>query len=74
MPAALMIGHHFDLGLVKRPERFRRLLARRMLMPWSAMRRRTSGSAMASTAAELSLATISLGVPLGAHSPCQVET
>ena len=42
--------------------------------PMLASRCTTVGSASASTAATLSLATMSGGVPLGAHSPYQVET
>ena len=42
-------------------------------MPSAATRFCTTGSANAFTTAALSLATISLGVPFGAHSPCQNE-
>src|SRR5436309_15981945 len=74
--AALMIGHHFSISaLWKAPSASGVCCARDgMSMPRSAMRLRTPASAMAPTAAALSLPTISLGVALGVQKPCQVET
>ena len=69
-----MIGHHFvDLGLVVGGKRRRRLLVARhdvvadVGQPLLDARIRAS----ACITAALSFATISFGVPLGAHMPCQ---
>ncbi len=67
MPAALMIG--LDLGFLPSRQRRRRLLVARYGLVSSQLarkrRRRTVGSASASTTAPLSLAMMSFGVPFG---------
>jgi hypothetical protein len=55
-------------------KRFRGCLSRgNISWPMSVSRLRTVGSASAATTAVLSFTTISFGVPLGTHSPCQNE-
>src|SRR4051812_13701664 len=75
-PAALMIGHHFSISALWWAPSPSGVCWSRGGMSWprSANLPRTVPSANASTTAPLSLATTSLGVALGTHSPCQIET
>src|SRR5258708_18659297 len=70
MPAALMIGHHFSISALCSAASAAGVCSSRgtICCPASAARWRTPGSANALTAAALSLAMTSLGVPLGANS------
>src|SRR5215813_12015768 len=73
MPAALMIGHHFSISALWNAASACGVCSSRDTICWprSASRWRTPGSVSASTAAALSLATTSGGVPFGAISAFQ---
>src|SRR5882757_1677351 len=73
--AALMIGHHLPISAsCSTPSALGVCCAGGGIScPASVKRARTSPLLSAATTAPLSLSMISLGVPLGAHRPCQKE-
>src|SRR5215467_2331349 len=75
MPAALMIGHHFTISALWNAASACGVCSSRDTICWprSASRWRTPGSVSASTAAALSLAMTSRGVPFGANRAFQTE-
>src|SRR6185503_4775730 len=75
IPAALMIGHHLSISAFWNAPSASGVSCSRGKMSWlsSINRLRTVGSSRARTAASLSLATMSFGVPLGAQNACQNE-
>jgi hypothetical protein len=70
MPAALMIGHHFSISALWNAASASGVCSSRgtICCPRLTSRSRTAGSASASTAAALSFAMISRGIPFGANS------
>ena len=68
IPNSLISGHHFSASALTSAELLGPLLVVQISAPNSPIRARTFGSASASTAAALSLPTISSGVPLGAKA------
>src|SRR5262249_44569514 len=68
MPAALMNGHHFSTSALWKAPNASGVCNSRGggSTPWSSRRWRVAGSDWAASTAALSLATMSLGVPLGA--------
>src|SRR6516165_7181549 len=75
MPAALIIGHHFSISAFCNLARLSALCwsGGNISCPRSASRCRVAGLANVATTAALSFSIMSLGVPLGAQSPCQYE-
>src|SRR5262245_16351173 len=75
MPAALMMGHHFSMSAFCNAPRASGVCWSRDGISCSMLsnRRRTVGSARASTTAALSLWITSFGVLLGAKSPYQTD-
>src|SRR5206468_2484547 len=75
MLAALMIGHHLSISALWKAPSASGVCSSGFAItcPSSMSRCRTAASARVSITAASSLATTSLGVPLGAHSPFQNE-
>src|SRR5580704_189114 len=75
MFAALMIGHHFSISALCKARSASGVCWSRgkISCPRSARRARRPGSAKAATAAALSLAMMSFGVPFGTQRPCHIE-
>src|SRR5262249_19237889 len=76
MLAALMIGHHLSISAFWNAANPSKVCSSRVGISWpkSASRSFTLGSANAWATALLSLISMGLGVPLGAHMPDQTET
>jgi hypothetical protein len=74
IPAALIIGHHLAISALCRAARASGVCCSGGGASWtiSAYRLITDGLPKAETTAELSLATMSRGVPLGTQSACQI--